>query len=117
MEVKSINAAEKLETSEGIMTPLIFGENLCLFHLEIPPNFDIPPHGHSGEAVLYCLEGEFEVTSENKSTTIMSGTAIFVGQNESIGIKNSSDRSVKAVLISSPPPVRSIEGLKKILNQ
>ncbi|GAJ04729.1 unnamed protein product, partial [marine sediment metagenome] len=48
-EVKSINDAEKLETSEGIMTPLIFGENLCLFHLEIPPNFDIPPHGHSGE--------------------------------------------------------------------
>lgn len=115
MEIKVINNAEKLETAEGTMTPLIFGENLCLFHLEIPPNFDIPPHGHPGEGVLYCLEGELEVTSEDKNTSIVSGTALLVGQNESIGIKNLSYKPAKVILVSSPAPVKSIEELKNLL--
>jgi len=115
MEIITINNAEKLETAEGIMTPLIFGDNLCLFHIKIPPNFDIPPHRHPVEVVLYFLEGEVEVTSEDKNTSIVSGTALLVGQNESIGIKNLSNKPAKAILVSSPAPVKSIEELKKLL--
>ena len=108
MEIKSINDVEKLETVEGIMTPLIFGENLCLFHLEIPPNFNIPPHGHPGEGILYCLEGELEVISKDKKAIINNGTALLVKSDEKVGINNLSNKIVKVILISSSPPIKSI---------
>jgi len=117
MEIKNINDAEGLETDEGIMKPLIFGENLCLFYLEIPPQFNVPPHCHPGEGVLYCLEGAIEVISKGKEATISSGTALLLNPNEEVGVKNLTDKCVKAILISSPPPVKSIEELKSLLKK
>ena len=117
MEIKKISDAERLETGEGIMRPLIFGENLGLFHLEIPPHLDVPPHSHPGEGVLYCLEGTLAVISKGRKITIGNGTALLVGPSEEVGVKNLTDKPVKAILISSPPPVKSVEELKSLLKK
>ena len=97
------------------MKPLIFGEKVAVMHLEIPAGLEVPAHAHSMEGVIYCLSGELEVISGSETVTIGSGTAMLVPPNVEVGIKNRGDEPVTAILISSPPPVKSAEELKKLL--
>jgi len=101
MEIKRIDEVEKLETGEGIMRPLFVGDNLSFYFLEIPPQLEIPPHGHPGEGILYCLEGELEIASKEGKANISEGTALFLSSNEELGLKNSTKNIVKTLLISS----------------
>ena len=117
IKIKSIDEVEGLETSEGIMKPLIFGERVAVIHLEIPAGLEVPPHAHSSEGVIYCLSGELEVISGSETVTIGGGTAILVPPNIEVGIKNHGDAPVNAILISSPPPVKSADELKNILKK
>ena len=117
IEIRTIDEAEGLQTSEGMMKPLVFGENLAIMHLMIPAGLEVPPHAHPGEGVLYCLSGELEVVSGGETVTISSGTAMLVPSGTEVGIKNRQDAAVNALLISSPPPVRSVEELRNLINQ
>jgi len=115
MEVMNIREAERIETSEGIMRPLLFGRNLSLFYLEAPPQLEVPAHGHPGEGVLYCLEGEVEAISDQGKTVVKSGTALLVRPNEELGLRNPTAATAKALLISSPGTARSLEEFKELL--
>ena len=115
IEIKNISEADGLETSEGVMKPLVFGENLAVIHLLIPAGLEVPPHAHPGEGVLYCLSGELEVISGGETVTISSGTAMLVPSGTEVGIKNQKDAAMNALLISSPPPVRSVEELRNLI--
>ena len=115
IEIRTINETEGLETSEGVMKPLVFGENLAVMHLLIPAGLEVPPHAHPGEGVLYCLSGELEVISGRENVTISSGTAMLVPSGTEVGIKNQKDVAVNALLISSPPTVRSVEELRNLI--
>ena len=115
IEIKNISEVEGLETSEGVMKPLIFGEKVAVIHLEIPAGLELSPHAHSMEGVIYCLSGELEVISRSETVTIGGGTAMLVPPNVEVGIKNRGDEPVTAILISSPPPVKSAEELKNLL--
>ncbi len=74
-----------------------------------------PPHAHPGEGVLYCLNGELDVVSGGETVTLSSGTAMLVPSGTEVGIKNQKDAVVNALLISSPPPVRSVEELRNLI--
>ncbi len=114
-DIKNIQEAEGLETPEGLMKPLIFGERLGVIHLEIPAGLEVSPHAHTTEGVLYCLSGNLDVISEDETVILSSEAAMLVPPNTVIGIKNRSNTPVNALLISSPPPVKSVEELKDIL--
>jgi quercetin dioxygenase-like cupin family protein len=115
IKIETISEVEGLETSEGIMKPLIFGDKVGIIHLEIPAGLEVPPHAHSMEAVIYCLSGELEVISSNETVTLSSGTAMLVPPNVAVGIKNRGHTPVNVILISSPPPVKSADALKNLL--
>lgn len=115
IEIKNIGEVEGLETSEGVMKPLIFGKKVAVIHLEIPAGLEVSPHAHSMEGVIYCLSGELEVISGSETVTLSSGTVMLVPPNVGVGIKNRGDEPVNAILISSPPPVKSAEELKNLL--
>ena len=117
IEIKNISEIEGLETSEGVMKPLIFGEKVAVIHLEIPAGLELSPHAHSMEGVIYCLNGELEVISgsSDETVTIRSGSAMLIPPGTEMGIKNRRDKPVNAILISSPPPVKSAEELKNLL--
>ena len=115
IKIKTISEVEGLETSEGVMKPLIFGDKVGIIHLEIPAGLEVSPHAHSMEAVIYCLSGELEVISSDESVTISSGTAMLVPPNVAVGIKNRGQTPVNVILISSPPPVKSADELKNLL--
>ena len=117
IKIKSIDEVEGLETSEGMMKPLIFGEKVAVIHLEIPAGLEVPPHAHSSEGVIYCLSGELEVISGSETVIIGGGTAILVPPNVEVGIRNHGDAPVNAILISSPPPVKTADELKNILKK
>lgn len=115
IKIKNIGEVEGLETSEGVMKPLIFGEKVAVIHLEIPVGLELSPHAHSREGVIYCLSGELEVISKSETMTVNSGTAMLIPSDTEVGIKNRGDEPVNAILISSPPPVKSAEELKNLL--
>lgn len=115
IEIQKIDDAEGLETPEGVMKPLIYGERLACMHLEIPAGLEVSPHAHSTEGLLYCLSGELVVESGGETVTIGSETAMLVPPNTVVGIKNLQDAQVNAILISSPPSVKSVEELKNLL--
>ena len=115
IEIRTIQETEGLETSEGAMKPLVFGKNLAVMHLLIPAGLEVPLHAHPGEGVLYCLNGELDVVSGGETVTLSSGTAMLVPSGTEVGIKNQKDAVVNALLISSPPPVRSVEELRNLI--
>ncbi len=117
LEIRTIDEAEGLQTPAGVMKPLVVGCNLAVMHLVIPAGLEVPPHAHPGEGVLYCLSGELDVVSGGETVTISSGTAMLVPSGTEVGIKNRQDAAVNALLISSPPTVRSVEELRNPINQ
>ena len=118
IKIKTISEIEGLETSEGVMKPLIFGEKVAVIHLEIPAGLELSPHAHSMEGVIYCLNGELEViASKSETVTIGTGSAMLIPPGTEVGIKNRGDESVNAILISSPPPVKSDEEFKNLFTK
>ncbi|WP_135612698.1 cupin domain-containing protein [Methanococcoides sp. AM1] len=116
IEIQKIDDTEGLETPEGVMKPLLFGKRLLCMHLAIPAGLEVSPHAHSTEGLIYCLSGELVVESGNETVTIGSGTAMLVPPDTVVGIKNQQDATVNAILVSSPPSVKSVEELKCLLN-
>ena len=117
MQIEQLKNTECLQTSEGLMRPLVFGENLMVFHLEIPPQFKVQPHAHEGEGFLYCLSGELEVSFNKGKVSIGSGTAMLIPSGMEVGVENKQESSVEVIIVGSPPIVKSIEELKELLRQ
>lgn len=117
MQIRNLKDAECLQTPEGFMRPLVFGEKLMVFHLEIPPKFKVKPHAHEGEGFLFCLSGELEVTSSKEKVNIMPGTAMLIPPGMEVGVENKQDHPVTALIAGSPPIVKSTEELKQLLKQ
>ena len=110
MKIKNLRDAEKLETGEGDMWPLVLGENLSFYYLEIPPQLEVPPHSHPREGILYCLEGELELISRDGKRSIGKDTALLLEPNEALGLKNLTKKTVKTLLISGSSASGSVKG-------
>ncbi|NQE04688.1 hypothetical protein C5S32_02345 [ANME-1 cluster archaeon GoMg1] len=82
MKIVTIEDIEGLETPEGIIKPLLFTDKVGLLYLELPARFDVTPHSHPQDNILYCIEGVVEVSSGDKTTTINADSVIFVPASE-----------------------------------
>ena len=117
MKIVTIEDVEGLETPEGIVKPLLFTDKVGLLYLELPAGFDVTPHSHPHDGILYCIEGVVEVSSEDKTTTISADSVIFVPANEVADIKNLSDEPARLLYVSAPPVVKSAEEYKELLKR
>lgn len=113
--MKKNQKAEVLNNPEGFIRPLIFGKKPGVMHLTIQAGLEVSPRAHAKEGVLYCLNGELDVISENETVTLSSETAMLVPPHTKIGFKNPSSAPTNALLISSPLPVKSVNELKSLL--
>lgn len=117
MKIVTIEDVEGLETPEGIVKPLLFTDKVELLYLELPARFDVTPHSHPQDNILYCIEGVVEVSSGDKTTTINADSVIFIPANEVAGIKNLSDEPARLLCVSAPPVVKSTEEFKELLKR
>jgi quercetin dioxygenase-like cupin family protein len=115
MKIMAIRDIEGLLTPEGIIKPLLFTDKVGLLYIELPARFDVTPHSHPQDNILYCIEGVVEVSSEGKTTTISADSVIFVPANEVAGIKNLGDEPARLLCVSTPPVVKSAEKFKELL--
>jgi quercetin dioxygenase-like cupin family protein len=117
MKIMAVEDVEGLETLEGIIKPLLFTDKVGLLYIELPARFDVTPHSHPQDNILYCIEGVVEVSSGDKTTTISADSVIFVPANEVAGIKNISDEPARLLCVSAPPVVKSTEEFKQLLRK
>jgi quercetin dioxygenase-like cupin family protein len=117
MKIVTIEDVEGLQTPEGIIKPLLFTDKVGLLYIELPAKFDITPHSHPHDGIMYCIEGIVEVISEDKTTTISANSVIFVPANEVAGIKNLSDETARLLQVSAPPVVKSAEEFEELLKR
>jgi len=115
MKIVAIADVEGLETPEGVIKPLLFTDKVGLLYMELPARFDVTPHSHPQDNILYCIEGVVEVSSDDKTTTISADSVIFVPANEVADIKNISDEPARLLCVSAPPVVKSTEEFKELL--
>ena len=106
IDLINIDDAEVLKTSEGIMKPLVFGENISSIYFEIPPNLEVPAHSHPKEMIMFCIEGNFKVTVNGEERNVKSGDAILIPYDAEIGIKNSTT-TAKTIISSHPSSAES----------
>lgn len=97
----NIREAEGFQSSEGVVKPLVFGQNISSVCLEIPPNFEVPTHSHSQETVIFCIEGNFTRTAAGITRSIGPGDVYLVPGGCAGGIKTG-EKAVKIIACSSP---------------
>lgn len=115
MKIVTIKDVEGFQTLEGIIKPVLFTDKLALLSVELPEKPAGEPHSHPIDCIMYCIEGEAEVTSGDKTAVISTGSVIFIPANEVAGFKNLSDKPARVLHISMPPVVESEEKYKERL--
>ena len=112
VDVVGMAEARAIETSEGVMRPLLFGAAVSVIHLEVPAGIEVGAHGHPREGILYCLSGELELTAGGRTIGLEADTAVRVPADEKVGMRNPGAGPAMALLISSPPAAGSAEELE-----
>lgn len=98
---------------EGTVRPLLFGANLSLINLQVPPGLEAPPHSHPREGIVYCLRGSVELIAEDgESVPLTRDMAARVQPGRAVGLKNPGPEAAELLLVSSPPGARSAEELR-----
>jgi quercetin dioxygenase-like cupin family protein len=78
---------------EGTKMQWIFGAadgvpGFAMRRFVMAPGGMIPLHGHHWEHEIYILRGTAEVFSDDSTTTVSAGDAIYVGPDEQHGYRN-----------------------------
>jgi quercetin dioxygenase-like cupin family protein len=98
---------EKLGESGVIHKNLITsGERMICFLYKLPPGGGVAPHSHPVECVMYCLDGEVEITVAGEKATVKKGNVWLLPFNTEIGTKVISNTSAEILCVSSPNYMR-----------
>jgi len=105
MEIKNINDVEGTRYGDIVAKELVSGERMSCVYFRLLPGAEASPHAHPAEGILYCLDGEVEVTVGGEKKTIGSGTSLLIPFNVEVGLKNLGSMPVEVIAIGSPPGV------------
>lgn len=108
--VVNIENTEGFQSSEGVIKPLVFGEKVSSICLEIPPHFEITPHSHTQETVIYCIEGSFTRTAGGITKAVGPGDVYLIPGGVKGGIKTG-EKAARVIACSSPAVATSREEL------
>jgi quercetin dioxygenase-like cupin family protein len=68
-------------THEGVIGPLLFGEKIKSFFIELQPGMFLAEHPHPTESLVYTVSGRWVITSEGKRQVMEPGSVFYFGDN------------------------------------
>lgn len=68
-------------TDEGIFGPLLFGEKIRSFFIELQPGMFLSEHPHPTESMIYTVSGRWVLCSEGKRQVMEPGSVFHFGSN------------------------------------
>jgi quercetin dioxygenase-like cupin family protein len=72
-------------THEGVFGPLLFGEKIRAFFIELKPGMFLSEHPHPTESIVYTVSGKWVLCSEGKRQVMETGSAFHFGSNMPTG--------------------------------
>ena len=93
---------KELEPVPGVLTRLVWGQNLMLSHDTLPPNYDYPFHGHPEEQMGIVLEGKSVITLGDETKLLKKGDMYHVPSNLSHKIVTHTQGAVFLNIFSPP---------------
>ncbi len=81
MKPVKINDLKELLLAEGVSARVVTADSLTVTHVMIKKGSILPLHNHFHEQVVHVLEGELEVTVEDKLFVLSAGTSLVLPPN------------------------------------
>lgn len=72
-------------THEGIFGPLLYGEKMRSFFIELQPGMFLAEHPHPTESMIYTISGNWVLCSEGKRQVMEPGNVFHFGSNMPTG--------------------------------
>ena len=83
MEVIQFQETEKYEPQKDwIRSSLCNKSDISIEHFEKPPRHSSPTHSHPNSQVLYVLQGEIVIRTENDEQKLKVGDTVYISGNE-----------------------------------
>lgn len=83
MDVIHFNTAEKYEPEEDwVRRNLCNNSDISIEHFIKPPNHSSPKHKHPNSQVLFVIQGEIIIKTENDEQRLLRGDCVHIPKNE-----------------------------------
>lgn len=92
----------ELEPITGVLSRVVWGQDIMLAHTTVPPEFVYPSHSHPEEQMGIVLEGESEVTVGDETRLLKKGDMYHVPSSINHVIVTHSQRAVFLNIFSPP---------------
>ncbi len=103
MSLYKLEEIQAIPLVNGITVKAIYGENISVSFIELPPYSRIPLHHHENEQISVVLEGEIEYTVGDKTTMCHEGMTLVVPPNVPHAVIVISNGPAKLIDIFTPP--------------
>lgn len=80
-DLKAAVTSNGVLTHEGIFGPLLFGEKIRAFFIELQPGMFLSEHPHPTESLVYTVSGRWVLCSEGKRQIMEPGSVFHFGSN------------------------------------
>ena len=103
MEIVHIDDVEG-ERLGGLLHKILLtsGERMSCLYYKMEPGAESPPHAHQSEGILYCIDGELEVSVSGEKANVRKGTALVIPFNAEIGTKVLGSMPAEMLIVASP---------------
>lgn len=96
---------KSFSTSEGVMTPLVMGEDFSVIKISMPKGLAVKRHSHNKEGIILVTKGKI-VFDDGEQHTVICNDVLEYGAEEEIGFKALEDS--EAVFITRKPQWTSL---------
>ncbi len=83
MKIIRFNEADKIEPQKGWLRKSVCNDKIIsIEHFEKPPKHSSPDHSHPNSQILYVLQGQLQIDTENESVLLNEKDTVFIESNE-----------------------------------
>ncbi len=96
-------------THEGIFGPLLYGEKVRSFFIELQPGMFLSEHPHPNESMVFTVSGSWVLCSEGKRQVMEPGNVFHFGSNMPTGWEAPFNKPALLYVVKSTGPGESYE--------
>ena len=99
---------KRFSTSEGVMTPLVMGEDFSVIRISMPEGLTVKPHSHNKEGFIVVTGGKI-IFDDGEKHSASCNDVLEYGAEEEIGFTALEDS--EAIFITRKPQWNSLSAI------